>query len=214
MLDSYHNIGENTIGEFKDRGSRFIAYLVSVSSLDEFKDELNKIKAAHIKARHFCTAIRLLPAYEKSNDDGEPSGSAGKPILNQLLSHDLKNVACIVVRYFGGTKLGVSGLINAYKQATREAIDIARIEERFITRSLKIHFDYAVMGKLLECLKKLGISEFGKQFNEQPFIELDIRVSEYEDCLNRIKAKWLNRDVADLADSDVFEGLRFEELDC
>lgn len=213
MEDSYKTIKENSIGEFKDRGSKFIAYLVAIDSLEEFSLELNSIKASHIKARHFCTAIRLVPDYEKSNDDGEPSGSAGKPILNQLISHQLKNVACVVVRYFGGTKLGVSGLINAYKQATREAIDMAIVEERYLTRRLLIHFDYSVMGRLLECMKKLGVQEFSKNFNEEPCIGLDIRLSEYQDLLNRIKAKWLKREIEDLKEDDEFEGLRFEEAD-
>ncbi len=210
MVDSYFTIKDNVLGEFKDRGSKFVAYLIAVNSLDEFNTELNKVKSEHIKARHFCTAVRLVPDYEKSNDDGEPSGSAGKPILNQLLSHELNNVACIVVRYFGGTKLGVSGLINAYKQATREAIEKVDIEKRFVTRCLRVHFDYGVMGKLLECLKKLGIHEFGKQFDAKPYIQLDVRLSEYDDLINKIKAKWLNRSVEDLSDDDVFEGIEFE----
>lgn len=209
MEDSYNSIQKKSIGEFKDRGSKFIAYLVAASSETDFSDRLIEVKSLHPKARHFCTAIRLVNGLERSNDDGEPSGSAGRPILNQLLSHELKNVACVVVRYFGGTKLGVPGLINAYKQATKEAIGSAAVKEYFITRDLEIKFTYAHMGKLLECIKKLDIEVSSKKLDEHPSVMISIRESEFEMMLKRIKARWLGRSVEDLTEDDEFEGLEF-----
>lgn len=117
-------------GLYKEKGSKFIAVAYPVKSEDEFKEAYADVKNEYHNARHHCYAYRVNPEEEevRSNDDGEPSGTAGKPILNQLYSFELYNICVIVVRYFGGTKLGVSGLINAYKQATIDAINNANIK--------------------------------------------------------------------------------------
>jgi len=126
--DSYRTIEKPAEGVFRDRGSKFIAFAYPINSESELKNILSQLKSEHPKANHHCWAIRL--GLDRSvfriNDDGEPSGTAGRPILNTLLSHNLTNVAVIVVRYFGGTLLGVPGLINAYKTATEEAAEAGK----------------------------------------------------------------------------------------
>ena len=130
--DTYHTIEKPSEGLFRDRGSKFLAYAYQVNSESELKNNLTQLKSLHPKANHHCWAIRLSidRSVFRLNDDGEPSGTAGRPILNTLLSHDLTNLAVVVVRYFGGTLLGVPGLINAYKSATEDALKQAVIIEK------------------------------------------------------------------------------------
>ncbi|RZL34499.1 MAG: YigZ family protein, partial [Pedobacter sp.] len=120
--DSYKTINGAAEGIFRDKGSKFIAYAYPIRSEEEIKPLINNLRSEHAKARHFCYAYRLTPdrSVYRINDDGEPSGTAGRPILNCLLSEDLTNIIIVVVRYFGGTLLGVPGLINAYKNASLE----------------------------------------------------------------------------------------------
>ena len=144
------------------------------------------------------------------SDDGEPSGTAGKPIFNQLVSHQLKDIACIVVRYFGGTKLGTSGLINAYREACRLAIESADIQEFYITRRIKIRFDYALMGQLMEIIKSLNYLAAESNYGEDPFLILEVRLSELELAEKKIKAKFLHRSVEDIEEDTIVEGLGFD----
>src|SRR6476620_9908190 len=125
--DTYKTVKTTSEGTFRDKGSKFIAYIFPLQNESEVKVMLTSLRADHPKANHFCWAFRLTPdrSVFRLNDDGEPSGTAGRPILNTLLSYDLTNVLVVVVRYFGGTLLGVPGLINAYKKATVEAISNA-----------------------------------------------------------------------------------------
>jgi len=122
--DLYTTISTPTTGEFKDRGSKFLAYTYAVYSTDDIKNRLEEVRKLHPKARHHCFSWRLGTdgTQHRANDDGEPSGTAGRPMLGQIDSFGLTNVLVVVVRYFGGTKLGVSGLINAYKRATIDAL--------------------------------------------------------------------------------------------
>jgi uncharacterized YigZ family protein len=132
--NSYFTIKEASQGVFKDRGSKFLACAFTVIAENEIKEHLSALRKEHPSARHHCYAWRLGAGKEawRANDDGEPSGTAGKPILGQIQSYDLTNVLIVVVRYFGGTLLGASGLINAYKSAAADAIKNAVIEEKFI----------------------------------------------------------------------------------
>ncbi|MFT7606590.1 MAG: putative YigZ family protein, partial [Saprospiraceae bacterium] len=147
MIDLYKTIVAPSIGEFKDRGSKFIAYAYPVYTEEEWQEHLNTVKKEHFKARHHCFAFRigLDKNNFRANDDGEPSGTAGRPILGQIDSFELTNVFVVVVRYFGGTKLGVSGLINAYKNATIDAFQQATIIEKTVEDIYKISFHYALM---------------------------------------------------------------------
>ncbi len=132
--DTYRTIKIPSEGSFKDKGSKFLAFAYPITSETDIKPILAKLKAEHTKANHHCWAMRITPdrSVFKLNDDGEPSGTAGRPILNTLLSRDLTNVLIIVVRYFGGTLLGVPGLINAYKQATEDALNQATVIEKTV----------------------------------------------------------------------------------
>ena len=157
MFDDTYNIITNSgEGLYKDKGSKFIAQAFPVSSETEAKEGIEDIKKKFHDARHHCYAYMIGPDKScfRSNDDGEPSGTAGKPILNQILSKDLTNICVVVVRYFGGTKLGVSGLINAYKSAAREALDQTTVEERTIDEIYSLEFEYPLMNEVMRILKE------------------------------------------------------------
>jgi len=152
----YKTITGITTAEFKDRGSKFIAYAYPISTTDEVKGKLQLLKKEHPKAVHHCYAYRIGTdgVSFRANDDGEPSGSAGKPILGQIDSVELTSVLVVVVRYFGGTLLGVPGLINAYKTATADALKQAVVTEKWIEQMVEIQFDYPVMGEVMYLLRK------------------------------------------------------------
>ena len=154
--DRYNTIKGTSEGYYKEKGSKFIARAFHVESEEEAKEYLLQMKKEYHDARHHCYAFRIKPEDEffRSSDDGEPSGTAGKPILNQIFSADLFDVLVVVTRYFGGTKLGVPGLIRAYKTATRDAIDRAEVTELTITRTLTLLFDYPLMNKIMRIVKE------------------------------------------------------------
>ena len=141
-------ISKHSEGLFKDRGSKFVGYAFPVSNTDEVKKRLDELKAHHASARHFCYAYLLGEDADeyRANDDGEPGGSAGLPILNQIKSKDVSNVLVAVVRYFGGTKLGVSGLINAYKEAAKEALENTKVVVRIPKSVVRIQFPHSSIG--------------------------------------------------------------------
>lgn len=152
---TYQTISSPVEAEFTDRGSRFIAYAYPIESVADFKLQLHKLKEQHPKAVHHCFAYRLGTdkINFRSSDDGEPSGSAGKPILNQIDSVGITNVLVVVVRYFGGILLGVPGLINAYKQSTQQALRLATIETRSIEKLLWLQTDYNSMNDVMHWIK-------------------------------------------------------------
>lgn len=152
----YKTIEKPTTAEFKDRGSKFLAYAYPISNTDDVKTKLQLLKKEHPKAVHHCYAYRIgTDALQyRANDDGEPSGSAGKPILGQIDSAGVTNVLVVVVRYFGGTLLGVPGLINAYKTASQDALMQAVLIEKWVERQVEIQFDYPVMGEVMYLLRQ------------------------------------------------------------
>ena len=153
--DVYHSIASRSEGSYKAKGSKFIAIAFPVKTEAEVKDKLQEVRKAYHDARHHCFAYRL--GFDKSsyryNDDGEPSGTAGRPIFGQIQSKDLTNILIIVVRYFGGTKLGVSGLITAYKTAAHEAIKQARILSLTVNDMYEVSFEYPLMNKVMRIVK-------------------------------------------------------------
>jgi len=154
--DFYFTIEKPSVAEFKDRGSKFIAHAFPITTTDDFKKQLQQLKKEHLKAVHHCFAYRIGTdgnSYRVS-DDGEPSGTAGKPILGQLDSKQLTDTAVIVVRYFGGTLLGVPGLINAYKMATAMALQLTPIIQKQIEINYSIQFDYTQMNEIMMKLKQ------------------------------------------------------------
>jgi uncharacterized YigZ family protein len=161
--DTYRTIEGASEGLFKDKGSKFIAYAYPVTNEDEIKKHIQHLKDQHYKARHHCYAYRLGKEGEqyRVNDDGEPSGTAGRPVHGQLMSFDVTNVLVVVVRYFGGTLLGTSGLINAYKTATIEALQNAKIVKKIVSDHFKVQFDYSIQSHVERLIKeyKLTIDE-------------------------------------------------------
>jgi len=154
--DKYVTVASPSTGDFRDRGSKFLAYSYPVMTVADVKEQLQALKKEHPKAVHHCYAYRIGTdgTQYRANDDGEPSGSAGKPILGQIDSMGLTNVLVVVVRYFGGTLLGVPGLINAYKTATTLALETVPKTEKWIEDIFDINFDYPAMGEVLYLLKQ------------------------------------------------------------
>ena len=154
--DFYLTIEKESLAEFKDRGSRFLAYAFTVLSADDFKKRLKEIKEEHPKAAHHCFAYRIGADRNnfRSSDDGEPSGSAGRPILGQIDSEELSNTAIIVVRYFGGTLLGVPGLINAYKTSASFALQLNPVIKKPVFINYRLQFDYTILNEVMRVIKK------------------------------------------------------------
>lgn len=154
--DFYQTIEKESLAEFKDRGSRFFAYAFPISSTDDFKKRLKELKEEHPKAVHHCFAYRVGTDGNnfRSSDDGEPSGSAGRPILGQIDSKGLANTAIIVVRYFGGTLLGVPGLVNAYKTAASFALQSNPIIKKPVLVNYRLQFDYTILNDVMRIIKK------------------------------------------------------------
>jgi len=165
--DSYLSISQPAEGLYKDKGSKFIGYVFPVKDLDNIKEQINSLKELHPKARHVCYAYRLgfSPEEARSNDDGEPSGSAGKPILNTILSANLHYTLVAVVRYFGGTLLGVPGLIHAYKEASLAALAESNIIEIEPMIELELRFNYPQMNEVMKVIKKYPIQIIAQEVN-------------------------------------------------
>jgi len=180
--DTYLTIDEPVEGLFKDKGSRFLAYAHPFRQESDLKGIIAELKARHPKARHHCWAYRLTPdgSVYRVNDDGEPSGTAGRPILNVLLSKDITNIIVVVVRYFGGTLLGVPGLINAYKTATEKAIASATLVEKNVTETLRIEFDYPHMDTVMRLVKAESLTILHRRFDNRCSMEVAVRKAHAE----------------------------------
>jgi uncharacterized YigZ family protein len=161
----YFTIAQTSTTEFKDRGSKFIAYAFPIETVDDFKKQLQALKKEYTKAAHHCFAYRIGTVGNtfRSSDDGEPSGTAGKPILGQLDSKQVTNAAIIVVRYFGGTLLGVPGLINAYKTSASLALQVTPIIQKQIEIQYSIEFDYTRMNEVMLVLKQYNCTIINKE---------------------------------------------------
>lgn len=193
IKDSYQSIQSPSEGEYKEKGSKFLAYAYPTLSIEEVEYYLEEVKSLHPKARHHCYAYRIGIDGEpfRANDDGEPSGTAGKPILGQLKSYEVSDVCVIVVRYFGGTKLGASGLIHAYKESASQALSSADIITKIIAFTYRLTFDYDEMGHIMNVVKNLGLTITNKVFEAQPYIDIEIRKSIASQALRKLKANLL-----------------------
>ena len=178
-MDSYKTIKTSSEGIFKDKGSKFIAFAYPFENESEIKNIIEPLRKEHFKAVHFCYAYRigLDRTNFRVNDDGEPSGSAGRPILNVLLSREITNVLVVVVRYWGGTLLGVPGLINAYKSATEETIANAEIIEKTVNDVCQINFGYVQMNDIMKVVKDFDLKIRNQQFDNQCVMEVEFRQS-------------------------------------
>ena len=173
----------------RERSSKFLAYAYPVEDEERIRTILDELRKRYYDATHHCYAWRLGPRGEqfRANDDGEPSGTAGKPILGQLLSHELTDTLIVVVRYFGGTKLGVPGLIAAYREAAAEAIAAARIVERTVDRTIRIDFPYAAMNDIMRVVKEERPRIVEQRFDNLCTMRLTIRESCAERLAERLK---------------------------
>ncbi|CCZ09492.1 YigZ family protein [uncultured Culturomica sp.] len=177
MEDVYKTIETPAEGLYKEKGSKFIALAYPVRTEEAVKEIVGEIKVRYYDARHHCYAYRLGADKKKfrANDDGEPSSTAGKPILGQILSYDLTDILIVVVRYFGGIKLGVSGLINAYRAAAADAIGHARIVEKTDDEVFRIKFDYTVMNEVMRVVKEEEPEVMSRDFSMECRMTLSIR---------------------------------------
>ena len=188
MIDTYKTVKGSAEGLYKDKGSKFISFIHHVESEAEIKAHLEEIRKKYFDARHHCYAYILGPEGKdyRANDDGEPSGTAGRPIHGQLVSFGLTNTLIIVVRYFGGILLGTSGLITAYKEAARDAIQNATIVEKTINDTFEVHFDYPRMNDVMRVLKEYQISPGALQCGTDCQLEISIRKSLSERCSTQL----------------------------
>ena len=186
--DAYRSIAGRSEGLFKDNGSRFIALAYPVETEEEVKEIVASLKKEYHDARHHCYAYRL--GYKgdrfRANDDGEPSGSAGRPILGQIDSLGLSDVLVVVVRYFGGIKLGIPGLIRAYKTSTADALSQAEIVEKVAGKTFRVRFDYLSMNAVMKALKDLGLTATDQDFGLDCTLQVRVRLALEDDFRTRL----------------------------
>jgi uncharacterized YigZ family protein len=187
--DFYTTIEKPSSAEFKDRGSKFIAFAFPIETADDFKQQLQALKKEHPKAVHHCFAYRIGTDGNnfRSSDAGEPSGTAGKPILGQIDSKELTNIAVIVVRYWGGTLLGVPGLINAYKTAAALALQITPSVEKQIEVNYTIEFDYTLMNEVMMIMKQFNCNILAQEMQLFCMIKTGIPKNRLDEVLYRLK---------------------------
>ena len=187
--DFYYTIDKASVAEFKDRGSKFIAHAYPVGTADEFKKYLQELKKEHPKAVHHCFAYRIGMDGNnfRSSDDGEPSGTAGKPILGQIDSKELINVAVIVVRYWGGTLLGVPGLINAYKTAAALALQVTAIVQKQVEINYSIEIDDTQMNEVMMIIKQYNCTVIKQEIQLFCNINTGIPKNRLEETLYKLK---------------------------
>jgi uncharacterized YigZ family protein len=186
--DTYRTIKSPAEGIYKEKGSRFVSIALPFADQSEIKPIIDKIRKEHHEARHHCYAFMIGHdrTIWRANDDGEPSGTAGRPILGQINSHDLTNILIVVSRYFGGTLLGVSGLINAYRTAAASAIQNAQVIELTLQEYYEITYPYISMNDVMKVLKEENIGQSEQSFDLECRILLNFRVNEKEKILTRM----------------------------
>lgn len=189
IIDTYKTLKAQSEGIYKEKGSKFIGYAVACYDEEEAKIYLNEWRKAHHQARHLCYAYRfgLNKEVYRVNDDGEPSNSAGAPILGQIQSADLTNILIGVIRYFGGTKLGVGGLVQAYKTAAKEAIQAGEIIEKKVWKHFQLQFDYETMPNLMFFLKSKQIEIEKQIFETDCILKIGIELDQEQEIIEQIE---------------------------
>jgi uncharacterized YigZ family protein len=201
ITDYYYTIGKPAVAEFKDRGSKFIAYAFPLVDVVDFKKRLRELKDEHPRAIHHCFAYRLGTDGNnfRSSDDGEPSGTAGKPILGQIDSRKLTEIAIIVVRYFGGNLLGIPGLINAYKMASSLALQTTPIVQKAIELNYRLQFDYTKTNEVMKIIRKYNCSILSQQI--ELFCKMDIGIP-------KANHEWVILNFGEIAGLEVTEKMK------
>ena len=189
--DRYKSIAAPSEGLFKDNGSRFLALAYPVETPEQVKDIVAGLKKQYHDARHHCFAYRLGCQGDvwRASDDGEPSGSAGRPILGQIDSLGLSDVLVVVVRWFGGIKLGIPGLIRAYKTSSADALSQATLIKKTAARRFRLRFDYLSMNAVMKVLKDMDLPQSAQEFGETCSLEVRVRLSAVEDFRDRLADK-------------------------
>ncbi|MGD1842987.1 MAG: IMPACT family protein [Thermonemataceae bacterium] len=192
MADTFRTILAPTQATYKEKGSKFLAHAFPVQTEEEVKSCLKKLKKLYYDARHHCYAYIMgsESTQYRANDDGEPRHSAGDPILGQIRSHQLTNTLVVVVRYFGGTKLGVGGLINAYKKATSLALQQATITEKTIYLSLQVTYPYEATAEVMPLIEKRGLVILQQSFTARCHLTIGVTKSDWEE-VNALLAPWV-----------------------
>lgn len=187
--DLYKTIVAPVEVAMRERSSKFLSFIYPVQNEEQIREALDALRKRYFDATHHCYAWRLGPdgQHYRANDDGEPSGTAGKPILGQLLSHELTDCLVVVVRYFGGTKLGVPGLIAAYKESAQQAIEAAEIVEKTVDRALTIHFPYLEMNGVMRVIKEEQPKVVGQSFDNLCTMHLTMREGRAEVLIEKLK---------------------------
>ena len=213
VIDSFKTIQGQNFEEIKEKSSKFLAFAYRVNSVAEVEKFLYELKLLHPKATHHCYAYQIGVEGDtfRANDDGEPSGTAGKPILGQIKSFGLTNVLVVVVRYYGGTKLGASGLINAYKEAAAMVLGQCQTVEDYIFDYYKISFPYEKMGQLMNDLKSCHFEILVSNFEISPYLYVEIRKSISTEMIRKLKAKLLNFSLDRIQEDTNVEGITFKK---
>jgi len=182
MFNSYKTINTYSAGIYKEKGSKFLSFAIPVSNVDEIKEIVKTYRKEYYDARHVCYAYMIGAEHTnwRSNDDGEPSGTAGRPILGQINSRELTNILVIVVRYFGGILLGTGGLVIAYKEAASDALNQAEIIEKTVEETLTINFDYVLMNDVMRVIKDLNAIIDSQNYDNDCIMNLSIKKQDYE----------------------------------
>lgn len=187
IKDTYNSIVKTSEGIFKDRGSKFLSFIFPVTSEDEVKPILTELRKKYHDARHHCYAYKIGLGEDRyrMNDDGEPSGTAGKPIFGQIVSHGLSDILIVVVRYFGGILLGTSGLINAYKSASVDAINNAELTKKRVQKQLHLRFTYEQLSVAMRMVKELNLDIAKQDFTETCNLILYVPLGAYTDVADK-----------------------------
>ena len=187
--DHYFALSKAGEGLYKEKGSKFFGYAYPVKSSEEIQEYLDQLKTKYHDARHFCYAFRFNPEKPelRANDDGEPSNSAGVPIYNQILSKELWNTLVVVVRYFGGTELGVSGLVGAYKEAASLALEDSTIVEEYLTDEIQIEFPYSYMNDVMRLIRDLELNIVKENMGLKAGYTLEVRKGDTHLLMEKLK---------------------------
>ena len=213
-VDQYKEIANPAEGVYKEKGSKFYGFAFPVKTVEDVQYSLEKLRKEHNKARHHCYAYRLGTSGNqfRANDDGEPSGTAGKPILGQIDKFDTTNTLVVVVRYFGGKLLGASGLVNAYKKSAADTLGHARFVNKMEENHFTLHFHYHKMSDVMRAIKEEKIRLVNTQFNEQPYVTIAIAKSESNSVLIKLQCSILHCFEQDLAMDMKYEDLKIIPL--
>ncbi len=210
MKDSFLTINGPSTGEYKEKGSKFFSYAFPVKNTDEVDQCLEQVKKEHFKSRHHCYAYRLTldGSVFRINDDGEPSGTAGKPIFGQLINRNITNVFVVVVRYFGGVKLGTSGLIRSYKEASIDALEKCEIIEELVKTKVELTFGYDMMGQVMNALKACEIELSSKSFEDIANVVFYVRNTQLDEYILKLKSKILDKSIEEVKGIKEVPGLK------